>query len=81
MVPNLLLSQTHGEPLPNPNKFQGIVRAFQYCTLTRLDIEFATVNRVDQYMHASFEIHWQEARTLTLQWLMKDLGFQSWMCH
>ena len=45
-------------PLENGTTYRSVVRALQYCTLTRPDI-FFIVNKVYQFMHSPSDIHWQ----------------------
>ena len=44
--------------LEDGTAYRSVVRALQYCTLTRLDI-FFIVNKVYQFMHSPSDIHWQ----------------------
>ena len=50
------LSQHNGDPLQNPSKYGHLVRALQYCTLTKPDIAFA-VNQLCQFMHSPTTAH------------------------
>ena len=43
--------------LEDGTAYRSVVRALQYCTLTRHDISFI-VNKVYQFMHSPFDIHW-----------------------
>ena len=44
--------------LEDGTAYRSVVRALQYCTLTRSNISFI-VNKVYQFMHSPFDIHWQ----------------------
>ncbi|WJZ97522.1 hypothetical protein VitviT2T_016121 [Vitis vinifera] len=47
--------------LEDGTAYRSVVRALQYCTLTRPDI-FFIVNKVYQFMHSPSDIHWQAVK-------------------
>jgi hypothetical protein len=55
------LSQLDGDPLPNATECRKIVRALQYCTLTRPDLAFSG-NQLCQFMHNPTKSHWIVAK-------------------
>ena len=57
MSSNTNLSLHDGVALKNDSDYRSFVGALQYCTLTRPDIAFV-VNKVCQFMHHPFDVHW-----------------------
>jgi hypothetical protein len=57
--------------LEDATRYQSIVGALQYLTLTRPDISFS-VNKVCQYLHSPTTIHWTAVKR-TLRFLKHTL--------
>jgi hypothetical protein len=55
------LSKLDGALLTDPTKYRQVVRALQYCTLTRPEISFS-VNQLCQNMHVPTSVHWFAAK-------------------
>jgi hypothetical protein len=51
------LSKLDGDLLDDPTIYRQVVRALQYCTLTRPEIAYS-VNQLCQHMHAPSSTHW-----------------------
>ena len=51
------LSKSDGSLLTGPTKYQSIVGALQYMTITHLDIAFI-VNKACQFMSRPTDLHW-----------------------
>jgi hypothetical protein len=67
------LSKFDGEPLSDPTEYHHIVGAFQYCTLTRLDIS-CSVNQLCQFLQSPTSIHMMAAKRV-LRYLKGTLSF------
>lgn len=59
MLPRLQITKYDGASYPS--EYREVVGAFQYCTLTRLDISFS-VNQLCQQMHSPFSSHWSTTK-------------------
>ena len=57
------LSISYGSLLGDPSQYRSIVRALQYCTITRPDISFF-VNKLCQFMQSPTNFHWQAIKQL-----------------
>ncbi|KAJ9676960.1 hypothetical protein PVL29_022114 [Vitis rotundifolia] len=58
MASGSILSISDGTPLEDPTLYHSLVRALQYCTITRPDFTYA-VNKLGQFMHAPTSTHFQ----------------------
>lgn len=56
MVSGLNLSSKQGTPISKSQKYQSLVDALQYITVTRLEIAFS-VNKMSQFMHCTLDMH------------------------
>ena len=57
------LSVSYGSLLGDPSQYRSIVRALQYCTITRPDISFS-VNKLCQFLQSPTNFHWQAIKQL-----------------
>ncbi|KAF5464553.1 hypothetical protein F2P56_014624 [Juglans regia] len=55
------LTKFDGDPLPDLTQFRHIVKALQYCTLTKPDISYS-VNQLCQFMHCPTTAHFTAAK-------------------
>lgn len=51
--------------LDDPNTYESLVGALQYCVFTRLDIAFL-VNRLCQFLHVPTDVHWTTFKSIAL---------------
>ena len=58
MTASHVLSITDNTILEDPTLYQSLVGALQYCTITRLYIDY-TINKLCQFMHAPTSTHLQ----------------------
>lgn len=56
-------SANHSPRFSDLVRYRQVMGAFQYVTLSILDINYA-VNKVCQYMHASIKIHWFDIKQI-----------------
>jgi hypothetical protein len=68
------LSKFDGEPLSDPTEYHHIVGAFQYCTLTLLDIS-CSVNQLCQFLQSPTSVHMMAAKRV-LRYLKGTLSFR-----
>lgn len=68
MISNSKLTKTRIEYVSNASFYRSIVRALQYATITRLEINFV-VNKVFQFMAAPQESHWAVVKRIL--WYLK----------
>lgn len=52
----MTLSKTSGQPFEDGNRYRFIVRALQYCKLTRLELHFS-MNNLCQFLHCPIDVH------------------------
>lgn len=73
------LSSEDSDLLSNPSEYRRVVRAFQYCTISHLDIVYP-VNQLCQFMHNPRELHWIAIKHV-LRYLKGsiDYGLYSWI--
>jgi hypothetical protein len=72
------LSLLFGDPLPDPSPYRSLVGAFQYLSLTRLDISFA-VNKVSQFMHRPTSLHLQAVKRI-FRYLKSTISYGLLLC-
>lgn len=72
MEPNLKMSATDGDLLPDPSVYRRIVGRLLYLTHTRPDINYA-VHKLSQYMSAPRTVHLKAANKI-LRYLKNDPG-------
>lgn len=55
------ISKYDGHVLPDPSDYTSVVRALQYLTITRLDIDFVG-NKLCQFFASLKNVHWQATK-------------------
>jgi len=68
------LSKFLGDPLTDPTKYRSMVEAFQYLTLTKLDISYS-VNQLCQFLHCFTNTHLTATKRV-LRYLKGTLQFE-----
>lgn len=75
MSSNSILSKYDGETFTNGTLFRNVVKALQYCVITRPEIAYA-VNRLCQFVHQPTENHWTAVkRILNMLIELQIMGF------
>uniref|UniRef100_A0A803NL64 Polyprotein n=1 Tax=Cannabis sativa TaxID=3483 RepID=A0A803NL64_CANSA len=72
MEPNIKLSNSDGDLLPNPTQYRSLISKLLYLTITNPDISFA-VNKLSQFLQSLREPHMTDA-TRILQYLKSTHG-------
>ncbi|XP_020218880.1 uncharacterized protein LOC109802077 [Cajanus cajan] len=63
MAPSSKLTNDGTIICQDPSLYRSVIGAFQYLTITRLDIAY-TVNKLSQFVHHPLEIHWKATKRL-----------------
>lgn len=58
MAMNIKLRSLDGKPLSEPSTCHLALGLLQYLSFTRPDISFAIMNRLSQFLHTPWELHW-----------------------
>ena len=74
MTTSHVLSITDNTILEDPTLYRSLVGALQYCTITRLDIDY-TINKLCQFMHAPTSTHLQAIKRV-LRYLKGSLFYE-----
>jgi histone deacetylase 1/2 len=72
-ISGVKLSKFLGDPLTDPTEYRSMMEAFQYLTLTKLDISYS-VNQLCQFLHCSTNTHLTAAKKV-LRYLKGTLQF------